>query len=133
MVARTGASPHRSCFYEAIFGGHERHLHKGEHGIIPLGAQDARGAKIAFGYVTDYLTKSPMLAAMVAGEALASEITLANAITCFPCTLRSLRGWSMPTGVMDEVGFWRLEGQADSDVEIQTSIRRGMRSPRRGS
>jgi hypothetical protein len=27
---------------------------------------------------------------------------------------------------MDEVGFWRLEGQADSDVEVQTSIRRGM-------
>jgi len=65
---------------------------------------------------------------MVADEPLASEITLTNGltVTCSPCTLRSLRGWSMPTGVMDEVGFWRLEGQADRDVEVQTSIRRGM-------
>ena len=53
-------------------------------------------------------------------------MTNGRTVTCFPCTLRSLRGWSMPTGVMDEVGFWRLEGQADSDVEVQTSIRRGM-------
>jgi hypothetical protein len=114
--------------YQAVFGGHERYLHKGERGIIPLVAQDARGARIAFGYIKDYLTKSPMLASMVADEPLASEITLTNGltVTCFPCTLRSLRGWSMPTGVMDEVGFWRLEGQADSDVEVQTSIRRGM-------
>ena len=27
---------------------------------------------------------------------------------------------------MDEVAFYRLEGQADSDVEVQASIRRGM-------
>jgi hypothetical protein len=29
-------------------------------------------------------------------------------------------------GVLDEVAFFRLEGSADSDVEIQASIRRGM-------
>ena len=28
--------------------------------------------------------------------------------------------------MMDEIGFWRLEGSADCDAEIQTSIRRGM-------
>ncbi|MBI4443164.1 MAG: hypothetical protein HY649_07295 [Acidobacteria bacterium] len=55
---------------------------------------------------------------------------LSNRITvsCFPCTLRSLRGWSIPTGVLDELGFFRLEGQADSDAEIQASVRRGMLS-----
>ena len=44
----------------------------------------------------------------------------------FPCTLRSLRGWSIPVAVLDELAFFRLEGAADSDVEIQASIRRGM-------
>src|SRR5439155_19013671 len=29
--------------YEAVFGGHERHLARGERGVIPLVAQDARG------------------------------------------------------------------------------------------
>jgi hypothetical protein len=55
-----------------------------------------------------------------------SEATNGVTIACFPCTLRSLRGWSIPVGVMDELAFYRLEGQADSDVEVQASIRRGM-------
>src|SRR5207245_2144743 len=83
--------------------------------------------RIAFGYVREYLTRSRVLSTLVE-DVLASEIVLINGITitCFPCTLRSLRGWSMPAGVMDEVAFYRLEGQADADVEIQASIRRGM-------
>jgi hypothetical protein len=61
-------------------------------------------------------------------EVLTSAITLMNGLTieCFPCTLRSLRGWTIPVGVLDELAFFRLEGQADSDVEVQASVRRGM-------
>jgi hypothetical protein len=113
--------------YEAALGGHDRHLARGERGVIPLVAQDARAAKIAFGYIRDYFTRSPLLNSLV-DEVLATEIVLTHGLTvsCFPCTLRSLRGWSMPAGVMDEVAFYRLEGQADADVEVQASIRRGM-------
>ncbi len=112
--------------YEAIFGGHERHLGKGERAIIPIVAQDQRATRIAFGYVRDYLSHSTLLAGMVE-EVLSTEISLNNRLTvsCFPCTLRSLRGWSIPAGVMDELGFYRLEGQADSDAEVQASLRRG--------
>ena len=39
-----------------------------------------------------------------------------------PCTLRSLRGWSIPAGVMDELAFYRLEGQADSDVWLLSRL-----------
>jgi hypothetical protein len=113
--------------YEAVFGGHARHLAHGERGVIVLVAQDQRATKIAFSYIQDYFTRSPLLASMV-DEVLASEISLTNGITimCFPCTLRSLRGWSIPAAVLDELAFFRLEGQADSDVEVQASIRRGM-------
>jgi hypothetical protein len=95
--------------------------------VIPLVAQDQRATKIAFGYIRDYMTRSALLASLVE-EVLAAEIVLTNGVTiaCFPCTLRSLRGWSIPVGVMDELAFYRLEGQADSDVEVQASIRRGM-------
>ena len=87
--------------YEALFGGHEHELAKGELGVIPLVAQGERGTKVAFGYVKAYLTGSPLLASSVA-EVLASEIVLANGLTisCFPCTVRSLRSWSIPAGVM---------------------------------
>jgi hypothetical protein len=113
--------------FEAIFGGHERHLARGERGMIPLVAQDQRAAGIAFGYIRDYVTRSPLLAPLV-DDVRAAEIILTNGITiaCFPCTVKSLRGWSIPAAVLDELGFFRLEGQVDSDVEVQASIRRGM-------
>ncbi|RUA01883.1 MAG: hypothetical protein DSY84_04670 [Candidatus Neomarinimicrobiota bacterium] len=47
--------------YEAVLGGHEHQLPKGERAIIPLVAQDQRATKIAFGYIRDYLARSPML------------------------------------------------------------------------
>jgi hypothetical protein len=115
--------------YEALLGGHQERLSKGERAVVPLVAQDQRAAKIAFGYVRDYLTGSPTLASEVE-DVLATEIVLRNRVTVgtFPCTLRSLRGWSIPVGVLDELAFYRLEGQADSDAEVQASIRRGMLS-----
>jgi len=114
--------------YEAIFGGHERGLGKGETGTIVLVAQDSRAVGVAFGYIRDYFLKSPVLSTMLDGEPLASSIALTNGlvIQCFPCTLKSMRGFSIPVAVMDEVAYFRLEGQSDSDVEIQTSIRRGV-------
>lgn len=113
--------------YEAVFGGHEHHLAKGERGVIPIVNQDQRATRILYGYIREYLTRSPMLASLVA-EVRAWEIDLVNGLTlmCFPCTMASLRGWSIPSGHLNEVAFFRFEGQADSDVEIQASIRRGM-------
>lgn len=113
--------------YEAIFGGHDRGLSRGERAIIPLVAQDKKASGVAFGYIKGYLAESKLLSSMIE-EVLSLEIQLKNGISivCFPCTHRSLRGWSIPAAVMDEVAFFRLEGSADSDVEIQASIRRGM-------
>src|SRR5262249_26339399 len=51
--------------YEAIIGGHERAVSKGERPVIVLVAQDQRATRIAFTYIRDYLTQSPVLASMV--------------------------------------------------------------------
>ena len=113
--------------YEALFGGHDAHLARGERAVIPLVAQDQRATRVAFSYIRDSLVGSSLLNSMVA-DVLSLEIVLTNRTTilCFPCTLRSLRGWSVPAGVLDELGYFRIEGQADSDAEIQAAIRRGM-------
>ena len=115
------------AIYEALFGGHEQHVAKGERAVIPLVAQDQRATRVAFGYIREYLTRSPLLASQVA-DLHSLELLLTNGISlvCFPSTLRSLRGWSIPAGVLDELAFFRLDGQANADVEIQASIRRGM-------
>ncbi|MBI4443165.1 MAG: hypothetical protein HY649_07300 [Acidobacteria bacterium] len=51
--------------YEAILGGHEKHLAKGERAVIPLVAQDQRATRIAFGYIREYVRNSPLLAGIV--------------------------------------------------------------------
>ena len=86
--------------YEALFGGHEQVVAKGERAVIPLVAQDQRATRVAFGYVREYLTRSRLLSSEVS-DVLSSELTLRNGsrISCFPSTLRSLRGWSMPGDV----------------------------------
>jgi hypothetical protein len=114
--------------YEAAFGQHERYLAKGEKGVLPLVAQDQRATRVAFGYIRDYFLGSPVLRDLLDGEPQAGELKLTNgqSVLCFPCTLRSLRGFSIPVGIMDELAYYRLEGSADSDVEVQASIRRGM-------
>jgi hypothetical protein len=113
--------------YEALFGGHDAHLAKGERAMVPLIAQDLRATRIAFGYIRDYLSQSPLLASQIS-DLQTFELTLTNGVhvACFPSTLRSVRGWSIPAAGLSEVAFFRLEGQANADVEIQASIRRGM-------
>lgn len=113
--------------YEACFGGHEPYLARGERGVIPLVYQDARASRVGFDYIKTYLTTAPLLASLVE-DVLATEIRLTNRISImgFPCTVPSLRSWSIPHGTMNELGFFPIQGQANSDDEIQTSIRRGM-------
>ena len=96
--------------YEAVYGGHDKHLSRGERGILPVVAQDQRAARIAFGYIKDYLTRSPVLKAFVE-DLLATEVRLRHgmSVSTFPCTQRSLRGWSIPCGVMDELAFSDLK------------------------
>ncbi len=113
--------------YEALFGGHEAQLGKGERGVIPLIAQDQRATRVAFGYIRDYAVKSPTIQQLIAEEREA-ELRFTNrmAVACFACTAKSVRGWSIPAAVMDELAFFRAETGADTDVEVQAAVRRGM-------
>ncbi len=125
--AQSGKDSRAACpivCYEAVHGGHR--IIKGEPTRIVLVAQDRDAASIAFGYIVAAFER-PALKPLVA-KVLVREIILKSGlrISCFPCTQRSMRGYRIPAAIMDEVAFFRLEGNANSDVEIQTSIGRGM-------
>ena len=114
--------------YEAVFGGYEAQLGKGELGVIPLVAQDAHATSVAFGYVKQYVMESDLLSQMTTPKDVReAEIRLSNGIRirCFACTAKSVRGFSIPAAVMDELAFFRVEAGAQADVEVQTAIRRG--------
>jgi hypothetical protein len=129
--ARAGKDSRIACpiaSYEACFGPHEKHLAPGEHAVIPLVAPGSLGTRVAYSYIKSHFTDSRLLRDMLEAEPLQNEIKLRNRVNvmCFPSTKASLRGWSIPCGILDEIGFFRMEGAADSDAEIQASIRRGM-------
>lgn len=127
---RAGKDSRIACpiaVYEATFGQHDLVLaepaHKGERGIVALVAQDARGTEVAFRYIHAYFVESPCLRRILAEE-YKYELRLANrlSIAAFACTAKSLRGWSIPCAVMDEVAFFRSESGATVDFEIQKSL-----------
>jgi hypothetical protein len=130
------------ALYEALYG--EYPMARGEPVVVPLVAQDGDGSEIAFGYITSYAHR-PRIAAQVDNE-LSRELWVRNVhaeaalspkereedpeaarvvIKCFACSAKSIRGWSIPAGVMDEVAFFRVEGGANADEKVQTAIRRG--------
>src|SRR5262249_12031786 len=81
--------------YEAVvnFDRHAAKITRGEIPTVALVAQDAKAATIAFSYLRDQLTGSPMLKNMLAEEPLATSLKLTNGVvvTTFPSTLRSMR------------------------------------------
>src|SRR5262245_28999895 len=82
--ARAGKDSRIACpiaAYEGCFGGHERHLGRGEFAVIPLVAQDAKATRIAFGYLKSYFTESPLLKSMLDDDPYANEIRLKNRLT----------------------------------------------------
>ena len=129
--ARSGKDSRIACpliVYEAIFGGYELQLSTGERGTFPLVAQDQRGTSTAFGYIRDYIVRSPLLRQMLEADGeRASELRLTNrmVIQCFACSAKSMRSYSIPAAVMDEVAFFRSEAGTVVDEEVQTSIKRG--------
>ena len=124
---RAGKDSRIACplvLFEAIFGGYEHELGVGELGLIPLIAQDEKGTEVAFNYIAAYLEGSALLKRMRLEE-LKYAIRLSNRMTIrvFACTPKSLRGWSIPAAIMDEVAFFRTEAGALVDLKMQQSIK----------
>jgi hypothetical protein len=91
-------------------------------------------SKIAFGFIRDYFQGSEHLRTLVA-EVRTFELELTNriTITCFPSTQRSLRGWSIPVAVMDELGFLSAGGRRTATLRFRRRSGAGCwRSSRRG-
>ena len=111
--------------YESIFGGFVPN--PGETVAVVLVAQDARAAQLSHRLAREYLRRSPLLSKNLVGETK-DRLTLSNGIEfrTYPCTSKSIYGYSIVAGGMDEVARFPFEGAADSDEDVQAAILRGM-------
>jgi hypothetical protein len=126
--ARSGKDSRIACpivCFEALYGGHEKHLIPGEPARMTLIAQDRQGAGVAMSYIKAAFDREQLRGKVA--KTLADEIHLKNriSIAVHSCTKTSTRGFSIPCGILDEAAYFRLEGSANSDEEVEQAVRRG--------
>jgi hypothetical protein len=110
--------------YEAALGGHEQFLSRAQSGLVFLISQDLRAARYALKFIQGALESSPLLARAIK-QVTADRIDLKNGITIasIPATMKSVRGYSSPVSVLDEVGVWYQESEsANPDFEIYRAV-----------
>ena len=108
--------------FEAATGGHEKSLTIGERGHIVLIAQDKRAARVLYQYILAKLENSLLLSQLIQ-DVRKEEIDLTNNLTIsiFPCSFRATRGFSIPVAILDEVAFFRVEGEVTPFTASQMS------------
>lgn len=110
--------------YEAALGGHEQWLSPAQPGLVFLISQDLRAARYALNFIRGALESSPLMAKAIK-QITADRIDLKNNITIasIPATTKSVRGYSSPISVLDEVGVWYQESEsANPDFEIYRAV-----------
>ncbi len=113
--------------YEALFGGHEKYLTRGQNAHIFQISQDLRNAQMSLHFIFACIESSPVGLELLDGPPVRDEIRLKNhiVIKCIPCTVKAARGFSVPVAVLDEVGFWAYEADsANQDEEVYRAVRK---------
>lgn len=111
--------------YEAVLGGHENYIKKGQKAICFLVSQNLQVARENYTFVLTTLESSPLFKKEIANTN-ADFIYLKNHITIgmAPPNGKALRGYAVPVVAMDEVAMWYSDADsANPDYEVLRAIK----------
>jgi hypothetical protein len=110
--------------YLACFKDWRAYLSPGERGWIFIIAVDKMQAGIIKQYISGFLQAVPVLRAKVERET-AEGIDLKGSISIAvkTCSFRSVRGYTLLAGILEELAFYRSEESANPDKEVLAAIR----------
>lgn len=116
--------------YEATCGGHEEYVRPGKKAIIFLIAQDLRLARFSVHGIVSTLQEMDFIYRRGGKgnrivQVTADRVDLWNglSIMCIPPTVKAIRGYDAPVGILDEVGVWYQESDsANPDYEIYRNV-----------
>lgn len=113
--------------FVATFRDYSPHLAPGERGTLPIIASDRRQARTIFRYMRALLHEIPLLAQLVQRET-SESFDLSNRVTLeiHTSNYRSVRGYTLIGGLVDELAFLRSDDSASPDVEVLAALRPGM-------
>ena len=112
-----------ACFYD-----YRQHLAPGERGTVLVISADRKQSRVIMRYVRGFLTNIPMLKRMIEREG-AEHFDLTNRISIEVATasFKTVRGYSVVAGLLDELAFWSVDSDAaNPDADIIAAIRPGM-------
>jgi hypothetical protein len=118
MIVGTAAA------YEAVLGGHKKHVRPGQEFKMLWFAQSKGDAQTTMNFVKLALEESPLLKNEIK-EAIASEIRLKNGLVIEPVPVGKAvgRGHAAPIVVCDESGFWYSDpNAANPDYEVLRAV-----------
>jgi hypothetical protein len=124
-IGKTDVFAASTVAYEAVCGGHEEYVRKGQPAMIALISQDLRMARYSLHFVKAALESSPVGSKLIK-NITADTIELHNGVMvcCVPPTLKAIRGYAVPVAVLDEVGVWYQESDsANPDYEIYRALK----------
>jgi hypothetical protein len=113
--------------YLATFKDHRSFLSPGERGTILIISPDRKQSRVILRFIRALLTKVPMLKQMIERE-VAEGFDLNNGVTIEVGTAshRSVRGYAILAGLLDEAAFFPTDDAAEPDYEIINALRPGM-------
>lgn len=105
-------------------------LAPGEVATIMVIAADRRQAKVIFGYCCGLINATPVLKSLLRREPSVDTISLTNRINIEIRTanFKTVRGYTIPAALCDEIAFWPTEDSASPDTEILNALRPAMAS-----
>ncbi len=110
--------------FETVLGGHEKHLAKGERGLLPIISPTRHQSSIVHNYMRA-LFEAPLLANEVINETK-DGFELSNGIRVAIVTgdWKHVRGFTVISAVVDEIAFFQVSEECKlTDVELIRSIR----------
>lgn len=115
------------ALFLAISRDYTRELARGGVAVIPLVGGDQKQARLVLGYIKG-LCELECFAKYVAEEPLADSITFTTGarIEIKTASYRTIRGFTLPALVADELAFWRSDDSAEPDEEILRAAKPGM-------
>lgn len=104
-------------------------LAPGERATIMVIATDKKQAGIIFNYAKALIQQTPVLAALMERDTT-DTLQLSNRlnIEVRPANFRSVRGYTIPAVLADEMAFWPTDESANPDREIIAALRPAMAS-----
>jgi phage terminase large subunit-like protein len=111
----------------ATFRDYSAYLAPGERGTLPIIASDRRQARTIFRYMRALLHEIPLLAQLIQRET-SESFDLSNRVTLeiHTSNYRSVRGYTLIGGLIDELAFLRSDDSASPDTEVLAALRPGM-------